>query len=829
MVRVTLPAMSFRATQETLEALEWPQLLARLQAECRTGQGARRLEEAARAFRALTEDCEAAPIASPDAALFAADACSIRARLAETSEARALLDADQTPPLGGVVDVGSETQRARKGGVLETETLRDIAHVIETLRQVSQYFARNTELAPRLADRAATLADLGDLAYEIDHCIDPAGEVRDSASSTLAEARRDTQRLGAELQRKLGRYLQDAQVTDYLSDSYFTVRNDRYVLPVKADHKGKVRGIVHDASRTGTTLFVEPEGVVDHNNRLKQAELTVVREIERILRRLSARVGDVAPELEASLEALAAIDVALARGRLSYQMDAVEPEVGDTGVLRLPGLRHPLLPVEACIANDVTLGESFSVLVVSGPNAGGKTVAMKATGLAALLVRAGLHVPCDAGGRVDVFHHVVANIGDGQDIGENLSTFSAHMASLAEIVREVDAHTLVLLDEVGVGTDPSEGAALAQAILERLADADARVIATTHYNLLKEMADVDPRFANASVEFDPETLAPTYRLRLGAPGTSSASAVAARMGMPSTVLERTQALLAREDRQLDRMLSELAASRATLESEQQRMHALRAETESARDAYRTKLERIQARRDALFDEMRADLDRAFKQAHGEVAVVIRDLQRGPTSQGAAEARERLIELAEAADRESAATGRSEPEVVAPQGPPTDWRRAQAGDRVRVDGEREGTLASLPDRKGRVGVHIGSAKLMLPAERVRVIEAPREDADAPSVRSRVALPERPEAAPLGGGTLRCDLRGQRVEEAIDLLAAEIDRAVAEAQDGVFVIHGHGTGALRQAVRAHLRGSPLVAKVRAGEQDEGGEGVTLAELR
>jgi DNA mismatch repair protein MutS2 len=601
------------------------------------------------------------------------------------------------------------------------------------------------------------------------------------------------------------------------------------VLPVKADAKGHVRGIVHDASRSGTTVFIEPEGVVELNNRLKRAELEVAREIERILRRLTADVAAAAPALRAGVDALAHVDRAFARARLSVDMAASAPRVEDDGVFALPGLRHPLIDPAESVANDVSLGEHYQVLVLSGPNAGGKTVTLKALALAALFVRAGLHVPCEPGGRADLVDDVIAEIGDGQNIGESLSTFSAHMASLARIVARAGPRSLVVLDEIGVGTDPGEGAALAQAILERLADAGARVVTTTHYGLLKEMAGVDPRFENASVEFDPETLAPTYRLRLGEPGSSSAAAVAARMGMPSAVLERADALTRREDRQLDRMLSELAASRAALERERRQVESLRAESEATRSEYRAKLERLQARRDALYRSMRDDLDSAFKQAHRDVAGVIRDLQRGPSAQKAAAARAQLEALAARARLAEQEAGVAPPPAPSEGLVPVDWRRVRAGDRVRVTGGREGVLVSLPDRKGRATVRVGPAKLVLPAEQVgQATGSGRRDDAATRIRIERAVPTH-DPAQLGGGTTECDLRGLRVEDALGRLRDFVDRAAADGRDGLRVIHGHGTGALRRAVREQLAGSPLVLDWRPGADDEGGEGVTLASLR
>jgi DNA mismatch repair protein MutS2 len=828
--------MSFRVTRETLEALEWPQVLALLRDECRTAQGRKRLAEAETEMMAEVSAHTAPAPAGGNihqrrpALLFEPSLGAIRLRLAETDEARALLDDEQTPPLGSTADLTASLSRATKGGVLEIAQLIDVRSTLEILHQSLRFVRAHAERFPRLAEILETAEEQPDLEKEINRCIGPSGEIRDQASARLAEARREIVRLANELQKKLDRYVRNPDISRHLSDTYYTVRNDRYVLPVKADSRGRVRGIVHDASRSGTTLFIEPEGVVDVNNRLKQAELDTEREIRRVLGELSRQVAESADAIRIGLDGLSRLDLAFARGRLSQKMEATSPTVEEGAVFELPGLRHPLIPSSECVANDLRLGDDFTVLILSGPNAGGKTVSMKAIGLAALFARAGMHVPCEDGARVDAVDHVLADIGDHQDIGENLSTFSAHMANLAEIVGEAGPRSLVVLDEIGVGTDPGEGAALAQAILETLASRGARVVTTTHYNLLKEMAEVDERFYNASVDFDPESLAPTYRIHMGTPGASSASTVAARMGMPSEILQRADSLLERDDRKLEQMLSELAATRVKLASEKEKAVQVRTESEVVRNEYRVKLERLQERRDELFLAMRNDLDLAFKQAHAEVAGVVRELQRGTSSQKAAAARQELQGL-ETKSREK----EREAGFVPPKRPsslrPVDWRRAKPGDRIRIASGSMGTLESLPDRKGRAGVRIGGKRLVLAAEDVG--QAGPQDGSGSSPRDagrvRVERAEPPtEEREFGGGTQTCDLRGERVIVALDRLSEALDRAAADGAARLRVVHGIGTGALRQAVREFLGESRYVDRFEPADPDDGGEGVTLVEL-
>ncbi|MCP5041409.1 MAG: hypothetical protein GY944_10320 [bacterium] len=838
--------MEFLLAQKTLESLDWQQVVARLLRYCRTPQARLRLgaadtsapEGLGRSHSAEGNSSQSLADGTPgtrDALArdeLEASLAGVQQRLEETSQARALIDTGQPPPLQGVADLRRSLRRAAMGGVLSSDQLLDVRKSLEAIHQLVRYLASRAEQAPLLYDLSETIETDRNLARRIETCLEPSGEVRDAASPALHKARREAADLGAQLQRRLGRYLQDSDVSGSLSDSYFTVRNDRYVLPVRADARGRVRGIVHDASRSGTTLFIEPEAVVELNNRLKQAELEVAREIERVLHELSQAVAETGPALGAGLETVATIDLAFARGHLAVEMDATPPIVERAGCLHFDDLRHPLLPRDEAVPNDIELGERHTVLVISGPNGGGKTVAMKAVGLAAVMIRLGLHVPANPGARIDLFDRLLVELGDGQDMRESLSTFSAHMVNLARVVDAAGQDTLALLDEVGVGTDPSEGAALAQAILEALAARGARVIATTHYNLLKEMAEVDERFCNACVEFDPETLAPTFRLHSGTAGATPATAAATRMGMSAEVLDRANALLEREDRQLDHMLAELANSRAVLEREKQEASRLRAESETARREYQHKLERLQQRRDKLFETMRTDLDATFKDAHAQVAAVIRGLQRAgegdsrQAAKGAAHARERLLHL-ESQTREQAP--KPEPEQ-ADAGIGVDWRKVKPGNPVLLPGGREGVLKTLPDRRGRVSVQIASAKLDIEASKVRLPSHSAKAVDPlpEKIRFERSEPE-PAEVVVAGGTRECDLRGRRVDEAIDELERTLDRGLRDGDEILQVIHGMGTGALRSAVREYLHASPHVLSHRAGERGEGGEGVTIAALR
>ncbi len=420
--------MPFTISQKTLERLEWGRILALLAEQTGTPLARALLEEAG------------------GQALFEGSLDAVRARLAEPQEARAVLPAGDRPPLSGAAALGEALRRAGKGGVLAARELLELLATLRALRDTARFLGLRRPIAPGLAALCGPIGDFAELIREVETCLEPTGELRDEASERLAGARREARSLDAEIQKSLSRLLQDPDTTARLSDRYFTLRNDRYVLPVRSDARPGFRGIVHDASSSGTTLFIEPESLVDLNNRRKQAEIEIERETLRVLRRLTAAAAARAAEIEVGLEALAAVDLAFARAGLAEALAASCPEVAAEGVIRLPRLRHPLLPAAAAVANDLCLGEEFTVLVLSGPNAGGKTVALKAVALAALFVRAGLCVPAAEGARVDLFDSIEADIGDEQDIRQSLSTFSAHMANLPRTLAQASRRPLVVLD-----------------------------------------------------------------------------------------------------------------------------------------------------------------------------------------------------------------------------------------------------------------------------------------------------------------------------------------------------------------------------------------------
>ncbi len=797
--------MSFRCEPTTLARLEWPRLVERLVACASTRRG----------MQACAGE------------LFAADAVAARDRLADTTETRALLDAGESIPFGGAADLRALLAALGRG---ETASGADLLAVLETLRaarRIRSWLAERSARAPRLASLAGTIRPLAAQEEKLGRALTPEGSLRDDASPVLARARREARRLLGEIERRMQQWLRDPAVVPHLQDQYSTFRESRPVLPVRAEARRSVRGIVHDISASGETVFIEPEEVVELGNRLRLAQVEAEREADRILRELGLHVAQESLELEAQGATLEKLDLAQACGRLSARLDAAAPELVEGGTLGLRDLRHPLLLLEGgllleqVVANDVVLPAEARGLVISGPNAGGKTVLAKAVGLAVLCARAGLHVPCAAGSRLPVFDALYADIGDEQDLRAGLSTFSARMRHVAALLEHADAHTLAILDEVGEGTEPGEGAALAQAVLEGLVARGAHVIATTHFNRLKELAGSDARFANASAEFDRATLLPTYRVHLGAPGSSGATWVAERMGVAAPVVERARELLDREDRRLEALTTSLSELRQELEAERRQAVAVRTQSEQVRAEYETRLASLRAAREQALAAMKADLELAYRTARAEIARAVRELQQGgetPAGRAANEAHRRVERARERVASIEVKQAQAEPSP--PARPGIDEQQLVPGALVTLDGMRgEATVLEAPDARGRLAVRLGGARLAVTASRVTSVRAP---AVRPGGHHIVRAPDQQRAS------AECDLRGMRVDEALERAEAHLHRALGTDVSRVFLIHGHGTGALRSAVRAWLRGVPGVTEFAPAAANEGGNGVTVVTL-
>jgi DNA mismatch repair protein MutS2 len=759
------------------------------------------------------------------------DADEVAARQAETGEALWLARIGVSGP-GGAFDVRPAVREAERGAVLDIEVLDEVLATAMVVLETHATLISHDEDAPLLAERVRGVetGPLNGILVAFEAALDRRGGLLDTASPELARLRREVVRArenAAAQTRELA-----ARVRTHLQESFITERGGRPVLAVKASSRSAVPGLVHDSSGSGQTLFVEPFALVEHNNRAREMEIAERQECERILGALSRTAGDAAPVLDGAVAALAAIDLAFARAALSIEWEGCEVEVGEE--VLLDGARHPLLDPRSAVPVDLPLG-TLRAVVVSGPNTGGKTVTLKTLGLFALLHQCGLRPPARRA-RLPVFDQVLADIGDDQSIAMSLSTFSGHVRNLIAIMEEAGTRSLVLLDEVAGGTDPAEGAALAQAVLERLVDKGARVLATSHLAELRDWAGATPEAANAAVGFDAATLASTYEFRLGEPGASHALAVAERLGLPADVLARARGHLAPERRAVEDLLLEADAARAAARAERSRVEEERARMEDARAAAERR-ERDLEKRIATMKE-RADDERAKarRAAADELAALTADLQalraeirtaRAADAAGAREgavgesARERDRRLG-AADRMIAQARGSLAGLDAPAAQPEFTRPVQVGDRVtdRVLG-MHGTVLAIEGSQADIQGPL--ARIRIPLDRLvpgrgPVPSSKREESD----RVDVTLPQEASSPEI-------DLRGRRAEEVRYAVRERIDAASMAGLARLRVIHGHGTGALRSVVREELTRHPLVARMEPAPPGEGGDGATIAHLR
>jgi DNA mismatch repair protein MutS2 len=743
----------------------------------------------------------------------------------QTDEASRLIDEQAQVSIGGARDVRAAIDRARRGGRLTADELLDIGATLEATRQFEARLASWS--GPHLASIREALDPAPAMAERIARSVDDAGDVLDSASAELAAIRRRLRTAQDRVRERLNAMIRSSSLAGVIGEAIVTVRAGRYVIPIRAEAKGRVKGIVHDQSASGATLFVEPLSVVELNNTWTEASLAEEREEERILDALSREVEARAEDLQASLEALARADLWMARARLGEQTDAVRPSVA-ADALELLSARHPLLGPGA-VPIDLRLGDRFGyrALVVTGPNTGGKTVSLKTLGLLALMHQAGLRVPAAGGARLPVFRRVMADIGDEQSIAQSLSTFSSHLRNVIRFVDAAGPDTLVLLDEAGAGTDPAEGSALAMAIVARLLEAGAMVAATTHYAELKSFATEHPGVSNAAVEFDVSTLRPTYRLTIGLPGKSQAFAIAERLGLPTDILDDARRRISAEHATMEETLA--AISRAQ-EEQTEALEAATSERSAAaeeRELARTGVARARREAAEILADARRAADDLLARAEREVAEVRRELTRQRNLAGG-----RGAANAAALDELEGRTARRREESAVPAAAvaeePVDEREDAPQPRVGLFGRSRtlgstGRIVEISGRTGRVTLETEGARLVVPSDDVEIVPEP---ISGPSPRDLEAEELRRRAAARVSPTL--SLRGERVEAALEQLDAYLDEALLAGLDSVTIVHGSGTGALRRAVRERLAEHPRVQSVRTGRRDEGGDGATVAEL-
>ncbi|HEX6655820.1 MAG TPA: endonuclease MutS2 [Candidatus Limnocylindria bacterium] len=762
-----------------------------------------------------------------EATLPVANAAHVALLQDQTDEAARLLREQAQASIGGARDIRDALGRAQRGGRLAALELLDVA---ETARAAGLFAERLAGWdGPQLGEVREALDSAPELRARIERSVDESGEVLDTASSELAAIRKRLRTAQDRVRERLNAMLHSSDLAGVIGEPIVTVRAGRYVIPVRAEAKGRMKGIVHDQSASGATLFIEPMGVVELNNAWTEATLAAAREQERIREELSRAVEGRAPSLLASLEALARADLWLARARLAMQQDAVRPLVADDA-LELLSARHPLLGGNA-VPIDLRLGERFGyrALVVTGPNTGGKTVSLKTLGLLALMHQAGLRVPAAEGARLPVFGRVMADIGDEQSIAQSLSTFSSHLRNVVRFMSAAGPATLVLLDEIGAGTDPTEGSALAMAVVEALLAAGATVAATTHYAELKTFAQEHALVTNASVAFDVKTLRPTYRLEIGLPGKSQAFAIAQRLGLPEPILADARSRLAAEHVTMEETLAAIARAQEARESELAEAQAARSAAAEERDRARSGVGRARREAAAILADARRAADELVARAEREVAEVRRELTRQRNLSGGRRTAARSTATAafdQLAERATRARDEARSSAPADEQPADEAVGEQP--RVGLYGRSRtlgsvGRIVDISGRTGRVTLETDEARVVVPADDVEVIPEP---VAGPAPRDREADELRRQAASRISPQL--DLRGERVEAALERLADYLDEALLAGLDQAVIIHGAGTGALRRSIREYLANHPRVLSTRSGRRDEGGDGATIAEL-
>ena len=738
----------------------------------------------------------------------------------ETSAAVKMLILRGSPGFSGVKPVAASLQRADMGGSLSTRELTDVAAVLRAARTAGDYGA-SQEKSP-ISHLFQALTPNRFLEDRITNSILGEEEIADSASPELASIRRHMRAAEAKVRDILQRLISSNQ-SKYLQESIITIRSDRYVVPVKSEHKNAIPGLVHDVSSSGSTFFIEPMGVVKANNELRELAAKEKKEIERILAELSADCAAHKEDILEDYQLIVWLDTIFARAQLSLKLECSEPKLSDK-FLRLRRARHPLIDKKKAVPNDLELGDRFDTLVITGPNTGGKTVTLKTIGLLTLMAQCGLHIPAGDGSTIRVCQRVLADIGDEQSIAQSLSTFSSHMSNIVGMLAETDGETLVLFDELGGGTDPVEGAALAAAIIEHARSLGALVAATTHYAELKVYAMTTPGVENASCEFDVETLAPTYRLLVGIPGKSNAFAISQRLGLPQEIIQQAAARVSAENVRFEDVLTKLDQQRQEMEKEQRQAAQLRLEMEQAaakaqeyRDSLQKEKEKNEARAKAearaILDEARRTADEVFRELGDMRKKAQKEQDWQAVNDQRAGLRHRLNEAEDKLGvREKAA-------------PPPMLRPAQKGDTVTIlKTGTQGTVLSV-NKDGVLQLQAGILRITAKQEEVRVVEGETQTQKA----ARQYIQRTEHKLRSLGAKAEVDLRGMTTDEAEMTLSQFLDRAIMGNLTQVTVIHGKGTGAVRKAVHTYLKRCKGVASFRLGRYGEGEDGVTIVALK
>ncbi|HLS20282.1 MAG TPA: endonuclease MutS2 [Bacillota bacterium] len=774
----------------TLHALEYNKIIDKLKAEAATTLGIEQIEN-------LTPQT---------------DLATVETMQQETDEVMHILRLNQTIPLGGIVDIRSSVKRSTIGGMLSIEQCLNVASTIYGTRQAKNFIKQSELNVPHLQNYAATITSLRELEQEIKRCIDDEGKIVDRATPTLRSIRSKIQSLENKVRDELNRYTRTK--SKYLSEAIVTIRNDRYVLPVKADQQHMVGGIVHDQSASGQTVFMEPRTVVTLNNELQHLAVLEKQEIDKILQRLSEQIATHHLELMQNIETIARIDFIHARALYSEKINGARPTLNDKGIIDIKDARHPLIPHDEVVANDINIGEDYTAIVITGPNTGGKTVTLKLIGLITLMAQSGIQVPALDGCRLAVFERVFADIGDEQSIEQNLSTFSSHMTNIVSILQQVNENTLVLFDELGAGTDPQEGAALAMSILDETVGRKARVVATTHYPELKVYGYNRKNVINASVEFNVDTLEPTYRLLIGVPGRSNAFEISKRLGLDERVIKRASEQIGHDTKSVESMIGSLEQSTRKADEAYEQAANILTESEQLLTDLKREWQHFLNRREQLYEAAERKAERELTKARQRAEQIVEQFREKQLQSFKEhewiEARHQLEEAELTLTKKHQA-----PETLEMKKEPI-----KPGDDVKLlsVNQRGSVIEQLNDDE--FVVQVGIMKVNVKRKDLQRIDDTKqtEQTPIPTVRSTSRHT-----------STELDLRGERYDEALNRLEKYIDSALLAGYSRVSIIHGKGTGALRKGVQQFAQSHPNIASYRDGKANEGGTGVTIIELQ
>ena len=745
----------------------------------------------------------------------------VRRLQAQTEEASSVIAYTGGNPMSEFDDVREYLKLSTVGATLSMKALLSVAGALRACRTVRKALVTEREDTPILTEMGSRIASNRMLEEDITNAIISEDEMSDHASPELYDIRRHIRVINDRVRDKLNSYIRSASTQKYLMDSIITMRNGRYVIPVKAEYRQQVPGLVHDQSGSGSTLFIEPMAIVEAGNELKEWTLKERQEMEKILKDFSARIAPDAPMIASSLGILADLDCVFARAYLAREMNAVEPKLNADGRVNLIHARHPLIDPEKVVPSNLWMGEDFTTLVITGPNTGGKTVTLKTVGLLTLMAQSGMQIPAQFGSEIAVFDEVFADIGDEQSIEQSLSTFSSHMTNIVEILKNVTPRSLVLFDELGAGTDPTEGAALAMAILEHLLNLHVTTLATTHYSELKAFALSTKGVENASVEFDVETLRPTYRLSIGVPGKSNAFEISRKLGLPESLIAAAGERLTRDQIRFEDVIANAEYHRQIAEKEQKLAEQAHIETQRIRSEAEKERREYESQREAMIRKAKDDARRIMQKAQRESEQIISELKKAKSTQAYKEhelhgMRARLQDgIDELADK------------IAPVQPaegeaPTELK---VGEHVMLGNlAARATVLTAPDAKGDFMVQAGAMKMKANLKTVRRAPEEPKKKEKPKAKAQASVSVAPRQA-----SMECDVRGMTVEEALVQVDLFLDGAQMNSLKTVTIIHGKGTGALRAGIHSHLKRHPGVAEFRLGRYGEGEDGVTIVTLK